>query len=515
MTSSSLNKNCVLQLHLLLGSCLFFIGISWFDITLAAAPGPELSVQKERWSILVLNLQNDAVLLDQNATHAQLPASTAKLLATAYILDVLGPESHQRTLILGANPVAGILHGPLIFLGDGDPDLSSRRFPFVRQTERDDPMLPLQKMAKDIYAKGVRYIPDGIIAEAGRFPEDRNLPGWTKEDQRYWYGAPISALMFNDAMVSVEIRPASRPGRLALASINPNPMNIISNSVVTVAQAAEVKPVQLEQSGDHYVLSGAIRVKNGSFSGMLAQPTPPFFAAMALRQALEEEGVRVGPHTEVRHHSQNQYDPQQYPDTRILAEKQSPSLAEEVTVANKVSENTHVEVLLRDADLRRGGDGSGISAMQGFRDWLKRNGILQAEQSQLQDACGLSRDDRLSAQDIVSELKFSYLRPWGQTWRHSLPIAAVDGTLRHRLTELPEGSVRAKTGTLHNVVSLAGLIQNQQGVKYAFAIMVDHFQGSEASARARVDSMVREIVLGRVASSRPVVYQKSGFSLSP
>ncbi|WP_010640277.1 D-alanyl-D-alanine carboxypeptidase/D-alanyl-D-alanine endopeptidase, partial [Acidithiobacillus thiooxidans] len=234
-------------------------------------------------------------MLNQEATHSQLPASTAKLLTTAYILQVLGAEARQHTLVLGTVESTGTVIGPLIVLGDGDPDISSRHFPFVKKTERGDPMLPMRSIAKSLYARGVRYVPDGMVVDAGKFPEEHHIPGWTADDQRFWFGAPVSALMFNDAMVSVELLPARRAGRLATVKITPDPLNVIINKVQTVGQHREERPVQLIQSGNQYQLIGSVRANTGNFSALLAQPDPPYFAALALRQAAEEEGIVVGP----------------------------------------------------------------------------------------------------------------------------------------------------------------------------------------------------------------------------
>ncbi|OCX72583.1 hypothetical protein A6M27_07735 [Acidithiobacillus thiooxidans] len=458
----------------------------------------ESSANGEHWSIALRSIHDAHLLLNQEATHSQLPASTAKLLTTAYILQVLGAEARQHTLVLGTVESTGTVIGPLIVLGDGDPDISSRHFPFVKKTERGDPMLPMRSIAKSLYARGVRYAPDGMVVDAGKFPEDHHIPGWTADDQRFWFGAPVSALMFNDAMVSVELLPARRAGRLATVKITPDPLNVIINKVQTVGQHGEERPVQLIQSGNQYQLIGSVRANTGNFSALLAQPDPPYFAALALRQAAEEEGIVVGPTISVdrRPRSPGAWR-SRYPSTTVLAERVSPSLAEEITVANKVSENTHVEVLLRDADLRRGGDGSRASAMQGLHNWLLQSGILNNGSSQLVDGSGLSRLDRLSAKELVSALAYSYQQSWGKIWRDSLPVAAVDGTLRHRFLDLPKGTIRAKTGTLRNAVTLAGLLRNKSGEAYVFAIMVDHFQGTDAEARARVDQVVRDIILGK------------------
>nr|WP_291524436.1 D-alanyl-D-alanine carboxypeptidase [Acidithiobacillus sp.] len=86
-------------------------------------------------------MQKGRPALSVQANHRQLPASTATLLTTAYILHEFGPESHQQTRILARTVDDGVVQGPLILLGGGDPNLSSRRFPFITQTVRDDPML--------------------------------------------------------------------------------------------------------------------------------------------------------------------------------------------------------------------------------------------------------------------------------------------------------------------------------------------------------------------------------------
>ncbi|MBU2817629.1 D-alanyl-D-alanine carboxypeptidase/D-alanyl-D-alanine-endopeptidase, partial [Acidithiobacillus ferrooxidans] len=332
----------------------------WLMPAIAATGQKDANTQfgDGQWSILIQDVQKGRPTLSVQADHGQLPASTAKLLTTAYILHELGPESHQKTRILARTIDDGVVRGPLIFLGGGDPDLSSRRFPFVRRTVRDDPMYPMRMLAAQVWAAGVRQIPEGILADATYFPADSALPGWTEQDQRYWYGAPIHALMFNDAMIAVRIRPGRAPGVRTNAEIMPNPGGFIRNTVITVSAEDPIRPVRLEKSGSGYLLTGAISAKGGIFAAMLAQPDPAYFAAVALRQALEEKGILVGNPIQALNNKRGAKQSRGYAHYALLAKHESPPLVEEITVANKVSENTHVEVLLRDADLARGGDGS-------------------------------------------------------------------------------------------------------------------------------------------------------------
>ncbi len=453
-----------------------------------------------RWSVLVQDVRGGAPVLSQNATAPQLPASTAKLLTTAYVLHTLGAQDRLLTRVLAQGLIAGRVVGPLIFLGGGDPNLSSRIFPFNGRTQRGPALSPLRDLAEQLWQAGVREVPDGILADSRLFPTEYAPTGWTPEDQRYWYGAPISALSFNDAMVEVLVRPGARSGQRASAEIIPNPLGVIRNAVKTVGAGEEVIPLRLEIVGEHWVLSGSIRARAAPVGAMLAQPDPARFAGLALQQALLDQGIRVTGEVRVRARGQGSAAPQRpfYPGYVVLAQRRSPAIIDAVTVVNKVSENTHAEILLRDADLARGGDGDTHSALARLRDWLLREGVID-QQAEVADACGLSRNARLSAADLVRALAQSYQQPWGALWRASLPVGAEDGTLRHRLEDLPLGTVRAKTGTLRDALALAGLIRGNHGQEYAFAILVDHFKAPRAAIRSRMDDLVRRIALGESA----------------
>jgi D-alanyl-D-alanine carboxypeptidase/D-alanyl-D-alanine-endopeptidase (penicillin-binding protein 4) len=59
-----------------------------------------------------------------------------------------------------------------------------------------------------------------------------------------------------------------------------------------------------------------------------------------------------------------------------------------------------------------------------------------------------------------------------------------------RMTGTPaEGNVRAKTGTMSNIRSLAGYVRTRDGENLAFANLVDNFEGSGAAATEAVDQI--------------------------
>ena len=72
----------------------------------------------------------------------------------------------------------------------------------------------------------------------------------------------------------------------------------------------------------------------------------------------------------------------------------------------------------------------------------------------------------------------------------SLPVAGIDGTLSGRMRDTPAaGNVRAKTGTMSNIRSMAGYVRTRDGETLAFVAMVNNFEGAGAAANQALDTI--------------------------
>jgi len=97
----------------------------------------------------------------------------------------------------------------------------------------------------------------------------------------------------------------------------------------------------------------------------------------------------------------------------------------------------------------------------------------------LYDGSGLARTDRVPATTFAHLLAVIAApgHPELGAVQTGLPIAAFSGTLAHRFLVKPAaagaGVVRAKTGTLSGVTSLAGTLQDRDGRVLAFAFLAD------------------------------------------
>ncbi|GAA1511071.1 D-alanyl-D-alanine carboxypeptidase/D-alanyl-D-alanine endopeptidase [Nocardioides humi] len=154
-----------------------------------------------------------------------------------------------------------------------------------------------------------------------------------------------------------------------------------------------------------------------------------------------------------------------------------PTVAQIVQRLIEVSDNAAAEVLLRHAGLADQGEGSFAGGRQAVERVLAANGI-DPRGSVLYDGSGLSRDNRLAPGVLVDVLRLaaSADHPQLRPLLAALPVAGYTGSLTDRMDTGPaagRGRVRAKTGTLTGVTSLAGIAIDAEGHLLAFALMAD------------------------------------------
>lgn len=153
------------------------------------------------------------------------------------------------------------------------------------------------------------------------------------------------------------------------------------------------------------------------------------------------------------------------------------------------SDNVLAEMLARQVALAVGQPASFAGAAQAVRSVLGRLGV-DVSGDELVDGSGLSPQDRLTPRLLVELLRVaaSADHPQLHPLFAALPVAGYDGTLDDRYrsgaTTIAAGEVRAKTGTLTGVSTLAGLVQTRDGRVLVFAFMADRVPGVRAAEAA-------------------------------
>nr|WP_031509176.1 D-alanyl-D-alanine carboxypeptidase/D-alanyl-D-alanine-endopeptidase [Streptomyces megasporus] len=160
-----------------------------------------------------------------------------------------------------------------------------------------------------------------------------------------------------------------------------------------------------------------------------------------------------------------------------LAVHRSAPLSKLVERALTHSDNDIAEALARQTAAARGERVSFAGAAHAVRDQLEEYEGLSLKGARFADGSGLDRADRASA-ELLTELLTLAADPDHPELRSvlsGLPVARFNGTLGGRFddtaTRAGAGLVRAKTGTLTGINTLAGTVVSADGRLLAFAFM--------------------------------------------
>lgn len=436
-------------------------------------------------------------LYERNAKSWFVPASNTKLYSTALALSKLGPDYRMTTRVLAAEAPdgGGVLHGDLRLVGGGDPTISGRTYPYLKDKEWEDAPPGIQDLADQLVRRGLQRITGAVVGDDTAYRWDPFPDGWSIDDPLFEYGAPVSALTVQDNAMRLEIRPGAAVGEPAEAYLYPEAGQALLEPAVQTVAAGERTRIRLDRPAnlDELRVWGQIAVDAKPYSTLLAVADPARYAAQLLTAALQKAGVAVGEPARARHREGGDETVPAWPVE--LAVLQSRPMREVVQVVNKVSQNLHAELLLREAGRRNvafGGREEGIAALRAF---LESEVGLAKEDVNFVDGSGLSRLTLLTPEATTRLLVHMANSAVQEDWIASLPVGGEDGTLGKRFQAVAEkGRVRAKTGTLSHVSALGGYLEHPAKGRLVFTILLNNYNTPAADARKGIDKLVAALL---------------------
>jgi D-alanyl-D-alanine carboxypeptidase/D-alanyl-D-alanine-endopeptidase (penicillin-binding protein 4) len=455
------------------------------------------------YALEVYDLDSGSVLYAHDSRTFATAASTTKLVTEGATLTLLGPGFRWTTPVYrdGKIDAAGTLHGDLILVASGDPNLSQRLQPdgtlaFENEDHAydgspdtkavpGDPLAVLRDLAAQVKAAGITRITGRVVVDASRFGNSTETGT----------GVTLAPIVVNDNVVDVTVTPGSAPGAPVSLSVSPQtPYVTFVNHATTAAAKADASidlgADAVDAAGQHTVTITGTQPMGAAILYAYRVPDPKAFAEAAFALALTDAGVRVDPPAAstpppaggAAAPGATAYDPK-----NLVAKHVSPPITEDVYVTLKVSQNLHAALMPymwgiygahAQADVLHAGFQAGGAALQGAG--VDLDGAI------MQDGEGGSAF--FTPDFMVHYLAWARRRPWYPQFFRGLPIMGVDGTLAKIQTSSPaRGKVFAKTGTdgssnpLRNAQEiskgLAGYLTTSHGRHVAFAFYLDHIEG--------------------------------------
>lgn len=290
-----------------------------------------------------------------NESQLFLPASNAKLFTSALALEKLGADYRFTTRVVLAPS------GDLVLVGSGDPSLSGRVYPYVKQalvTKAAPPADPMDELAAQIVKRGIVRIDGDVVGDDSLFPWVPYPQTWSVDDTSKEYGAPVSALSVDDNVVALSITPGARAGEHANLTLSRRVEFLTIDHRVTTGQRGSIPSIQLRQvpASRQWIITGNIPVGHAAIVEEIPVDDPAAFGATALYDALIRRGVEVRGRPVAHHRPQGA--PYVAPAGSEVALRQSPPLTELLRVLEKVSQNLHAELILREVGRVRRQEGT-------------------------------------------------------------------------------------------------------------------------------------------------------------
>ncbi|HSW28288.1 MAG TPA: D-alanyl-D-alanine carboxypeptidase/D-alanyl-D-alanine-endopeptidase [Longimicrobiales bacterium] len=441
-----------------------------------------------RWSVLVVSLDQGDTLFAVSTDSAMAPASNLKLLTSASALREMGPDFRYRTWLLSDGREAdGILDGDLVLFGTGDPGISDRFYPEKESVFRE--------LADQLVARGITRISGDLVGDASFLSGPLRPPTWEPADLNDHFAAAVSALSFNENVLTLRVEAAERSGSPPVVFTLPDHAGLaVDNQALTTEGRGTLLMVRDDPMAPVTLRGGIQRGGRGAWREMTASD-PAAFAVSVFRSVLASQGVEVLGRERVVNDPRVSLlgrrkvtAPARSPEgrVRVLATHVSPPLRDYLAVVNKRSNNLYTELVFRTLGRLAQGVGSPDAGAAAVAASLTELGVDITGLVQV-DGSGLSAANRVRPTTFVDILaRMSASPEWPEYWA-SLPVAGVRRELGRMYNTPAAGNLRAKTGTIEGVSALSGVVQTVDGERLAFSFLVNGTPSTDRAKRVEDD----------------------------
>jgi len=405
--------------------------------------------------------------LSINASKRMNPASVMKLVTTYAALEILKPNFRWKTEVYrDAVMENGVLNGNLIIKGYGDPSFKEEEF---------------RRLLLNLRQQGLKKIKGDLIIDKSYFAS--SLANHKVFDNEKWrsYNALPSAFLVNGRHTSFKF------------TVNDDKVNV--SQEVELPQVEIVNNMKLTKGGCgswrsrfKYDVNASNTKAVVTFTGNFSSRCGDRYLELSLfndeRYAFfmfKKLWQQLGGEFNGKLRSQSEMPLQ----VVKLAVQGSKPLANIVRDINKWSNNVMArQVLLTIAAEHHDKPASEVRGMLAVKSWLADKG-RNTDGLVIENGSGLSRIERVTANDLGQLLIDAYKGPTMPELMSSLPILSLDGTLIRRLRGTPvSAKAHMKTGSINGVSAIAGYVLDAKNRRNVVVMIVNHAKAS-ASKKAQ------------------------------
>ncbi|HQL56984.1 MAG TPA: D-alanyl-D-alanine carboxypeptidase/D-alanyl-D-alanine-endopeptidase [Myxococcota bacterium] len=454
---------------------LLFTGASSHGADLLA---PLVDLQSDELTVSAYFALDGMAVAKLNENKLLNPASVTKIFTAAIALATLGADYTLPTKVsvVGKAPNAK----EIIISTSGDPLL-----------KQED----LEKLAKCVFDAGYKRA-NALKIVLDPFNSADVPPAFDRKSTDSAYRAGVAGFQVNRNAIVVSVAPGGA-GNPSKVKVTPESDNLrIVNTAVTAPVGKRPQPtikVELAEDGFLEVTVSGRSPGKGSLAVLKRVPNPATFAGGVFKAALRKAGVKVKGQAKVGASPKN---------AEVICERSSATVKELLIPVMHDSINPIAETMLR--LVGASGRKKPVGFTEGARalgTWLVEKVGISRNSFKFTNGSGLYDANLASARSIVQLLFYSRASTCCDQLDGLLPVAGKQGTMKKRFKKTPlEGNLRAKTGTLDDVVSLAGSASLPDGRMLDFAVLINYkpSEGSPAkmnfaTARHAIDKSVLAI----------------------
>ena len=435
------------------------------------------------WSVIVRD-STGKILEGYNFDKLVQPASNLKLLSSAAILDELGEDFTYKTGMYGFGyQEGGTWQGDIIIYGVGDPSISGTFY-------NEDRFHVFEKFYTALDTLGIRKISGNLIGNSAYFDQQPYPKGWSWEDLSFYYGVEISALSFNENAVDLTVVAENEVGEtpeIRWFPFDTDYVNFINEQVITPSNT-EYDEFYRRILGTNTIILRSKVPRDYIEKESLSVLNASMFFMDTFKKYLSDGGISLGGRIIIDEQKQDS----SKEDYTLLSMHESVPVSEMLTQINKESSNFFTEMMLKTAAAEHyGTQGStelGLALTKDFAASMQ----MDTTKIELNDGSGMAPATLMTPEDLSKLMVEMQQRPDFNTYKKSLSLAGIDGSLQHRFKNTPlYKKIYGKTGYVSGVRALSGYMTAATGQPLIFSIVTNN----HTEKTSYIDSIHESILL--------------------